>query len=193
MRSLKLNLLAVAVLVFTVTFQVSSASAQAGGGAPGAVVASDGDSIKGNIAGTVGLGLLGAELGLVLTPTFGLQNHWWAWVLLPTVGAAGGAVAGALAFDPRSPGPEVTVTLLGVGLALVIPAVVGALAIKDRRNNRAMENRLQGGGAIRLSKRGTKVGLPDMGVAPVYSHAEQQRYGVSQRNAFQVSLLSGRF
>lgn len=192
MRSLKLNLVAVAVLVFTVTLQASSASAQTAGGGSGAVT-SDGERIKGNAAGAVGLGLLGAELGLILTPTFGLQKHWWAWVLLPTVGAAGGAVAGALAFEPRSPGPAVTVTLLGVGLGLVIPAVVAALAIKDRRNNRQLENRLESGGAIRLSKSGTKLGVPDLGVAQVYSQAEMQRFNTPQRSAYQVSLLSGRF
>jgi hypothetical protein len=188
-RSLMSRSFAAALLVFAVTFQVAEASAQT----QDALITSDGKDINGNVAGTIGLGLLGAELGLILTPVFGLQDHWWAWAVLPTVGAAGGVVAGALAFDPGSPGPAVTVTLLGVGMALIIPAVVGALALKDRKTNRAMENRLDGGGAVRLSRQGTRFRIPDVASTPVYSAAEQQRFGVAQRNAVQVSLVSGSF
>lgn len=194
MRSLMLRSFAAAVLVFAVTFQSAEASAQTQTpDSSNTPITSDGKGINGNVAGTIGLGLLGAELGLILTPVFGLHDHWWAWALFPTLGAAGGAVAGALVFDPGSPGPEVTVTLLGVGAALVIPAVVGALALRDRKSNRAMENRLEGGGAVRLSKQGARFRMPDVGSRPVYSVAEQQRFGVAQRTAFQVSLVSGSF
>src|SRR4051812_7326253 len=160
---------ATALLVFAVTFQSAEAFAQAAQPteSSGTPITSNGNDINGNIAGTIGLGLLGAELGLILTPVFGLQDHWWAWAVLPTVGAAGGVVAGVLAFDQGDPGPAVTVTLLGVGMALVIPAVVGALALKDRKSNRALENRLDGGGAIRLSKQGTRFSVPNVASAPV--------------------------
>ncbi|MFT3921521.1 MAG: hypothetical protein QM778_03200 [Myxococcales bacterium] len=184
---------ATALLVLAVTFQASEASAQAQPTDSSEVITTPGHRLNGNVAGTIGLGLLGAEVGLILTPTFGLQDHWWAWVLFPTVGAAGGAVAGALAFDPHDPGPKVTLTLMGVGMALVVPAIVGAMALKDRKNNRALENRLEGGGAIRLSKKGTRFGVPDVGATPVYTAAEQQRFGVTQRSAYQISLVSGRF
>jgi hypothetical protein len=193
-RSLMLRSFAAALLVLAVTFQAAGASAQsATPDSSDAPITSEGNQINGNVAGTIGLGLLGAELGLILTPAFGLQDHVWAWVVFPTVGAAAGALAGGFAFDPGSPGPAVTVTLLGVGAALVIPAIVGALALKDRKTNRALENRLEGGGAVRLSKEGTKFRLPDVASVPVYSAAEQQRFGVAQRNQIQVSLVSGRF
>jgi len=186
---------ATAFLVLAVTFQAAQASAQAqpAGSSGDVPVTTDGHRINGNVAGTIGLGLLGAELGLILTPAVGLQDHTWAWIVFPALGAAGGALAGGFAFDPHDPGPKVTLSLMGVGMALVIPAIVGALALKDRRNNRSLENRLEGGGAIRLSKHGTKLGVPDMGAAPVYTAAEQQRFNVAQRSAFQVSLVSGRF
>lgn len=189
-----LRSLATAFLVLAVTFQAAEASAQAttpnGSNTP---ITSDGNDIRGNVAGTIGLGLLGAELGLILTPAFGLQDHVWAWIVFPTVGAAGGALAGAFAFDPGNPGPEVTVTLLGVGAALLIPAIVGALALKDRRSNRSLEKRMESGGAIRLSKEGTRFRLPDVSSVPVYSAAERQRFGVNQRSQVQISLVSGRF
>lgn len=175
----KLLVAAFAVAVFS---QAEPAHAQSGSG----------DEIKGNIAGTVGLGMLGAELGLVLTPTVGLHDQWWAWVLFPTVGAAAGAVAGALVFDPGDPGPAVTVSLLGAGFLLAVPAVVGAVAIKNRRANREPKESLEGG-VLRFGKAGPRWGMPAVGAAPVYSPAEQLRFGLTQRNIVKVALVSGRF
>jgi hypothetical protein len=195
-RSLKLKSLAFALLVSGITIGVTShASAQAASddAAGGTPITSHGHRINGNVAGTVGLGLLGAELGLILTPAFGLQDQLWAWIVFPSVFAAGGAVAGGLAFEPHSPPPAVTTTLIGVGIGLIIPAIVGAIALKDRRRSKALENRMEGGGAIRLSKKGADFHVPSMGPAPVYSAAEMQRFGVAQRSHFLVSLVSGRF
>jgi hypothetical protein len=153
---------------------------------------SSGDEVKGNIAGTIGLGMLGAELGLVLTPTVGLHDQWWAWVLFPTVGAAAGAVAGALVFEAGDPGPAVTVSLLGAGFALAVPAIVGAVAIKNKRANREQKESLEGG-VLRFGKVGSRWGIPAVGAAPVYSRAEQLRFGLNQRNIVKVALVSGRF
>lgn len=153
------------------------------------VARADGDDVKGNIAGTVGLGLLGAEVGLLLVPTCKLQDHWWAWVLFPTVLAAGGAVAGALTFDPGDPKPAVTVSLLGAGMALVIPAVVGAVAIKDKRNS---QESAMDGGVIRFGSN-RRFGIPAVSTRPMYSAAERLKYGVAQRTVVQVPLVSGRF
>lgn len=152
--------------------------------------AADGDEVKGNIAGTVGLGLLGAELGLILTPACKLQDHWWAWVLFPTVFAAGGAVAGALAFDPGSPDPAVTVSLLAAGMVLAVPAVVGAIAWKDKRQ--AQDAAMESGGVLRFGSN-HRWGVPAIGTRPVYSANERLRYGVQQRTMVQVPLVSGRF
>jgi hypothetical protein len=183
----KVKLLAGMVLVLSLTLQTAGASAQDASDPVG-----PGEKVKGNVAGTVGLGLLGAELGLILTPTVGLQDHWWAWTLFPTLGAAGGVLAGVFAFDEGDPGPKVTASLLGAGLALALPAVVGAVAIRDRRRHGSME-RIEGGGVIRVGARGTRVGVPDVGTAPVYTVAEQTRFGVAQRSAVRISLVSGRF
>jgi hypothetical protein len=152
---------------------------------------SDGKDIKGNIAGTVGLGLIGAELGLVLVPACKLQNQIWAWVVFPTVLAAGGAVAGALAFDPGSPQPAVTLSLLGAGFLLAVPAIVGAVALRDKRNN-APPAALEQGGVLRFGSR-QRFGVPSVGAAPVYTQAERTRYGLPQRTMAHVALVSGRF
>lgn len=151
----------------------------------------DGDDIKGNIAGTVGLGLLGAEVGLVLVPACKLQNQIWAWIVFPTVLAGGGAVAGALTFDAGSPSPAVTLSLLGAGFLLAVPAIVGAVALKDKRNNSAAEA-LENGGVLRFGGN-KRFGVPAVGASPVYSQAERTRFGLPQRNMLSVSLVSGRF
>lgn len=173
---------AVKALVFACAVAFLSAQAR--------VARADGDEIKGNIAGTVGLGLLGAEVGLLLTPAFKLQDHWWAWVLFPTVLAAGGAVTGALVFDPGDPGPAVTVSILGAGLALAIPAIVGAVALKNKRQ--AQQDAMESGGVLRFGSN-HRWGVPAIGTRPVYSAGERLRYGVQQRTMVQVPLVSGRF
>lgn len=161
-------------------------------GAPARAARADGDEVKGNVAGAVGLGLLGAEVGLFLPPAFKLQDRWWAWVLFPTLGAAGGALAGGFAFDEGDPGPAVTVSLLGAGMALVLPAVVGALAFKNKRQN-AEPKELEGGAVLRLGKVDRHWGVPAVTSVPVYASSEQTRWGLRQRSMLRVSLVSGRF
>lgn len=151
-----------------------------------------GDRVKGNIAGTVGLGLLGAEVGVLLTPAFNLQDHWWAWVLFPALGAAGGAVAGAFAFEPRNPEPAVTVSILGASMLLAVPAVVGASALKTMRQSRNID-RVQNEGILRFGKRGPEVGVPTIQSASVFTPAEQARFGLPQRTSMRATLISGRF
>lgn len=151
----------------------------------------DGDDIKGNIAGTVGLGLLGAEVGLLLVPAVKLQDRWWAWALFPTLGAAAGAVPAAILFEEGSPKPAVTISLLGAGMALAIPAIVGAVAWKNKRDN--AEPPSEGGAVLRLGKSGRSWGIPAIGAAPVYSAAEQSKFGLSQRTFIKLPLVSGSF
>jgi hypothetical protein len=179
-----LKSIAATVLVMAVVFmQTETASAQA---------QQTGDSVKGDIAGTVGLGLLGAEVGLLLTPAFNLQEHWWAWALFPTVGAAGGVVAGIFAFEPRNPEPAVTVSILAAGMLLAVPAVVGASAITSARRGRNID-RAEAGGLIRISRAGTSVGAPSVATSAVFTPQEQARYGLPSRTSTRVSLVSGRF
>jgi hypothetical protein len=162
--------------------QTSSAWAQA----------QEGDRVKGDIAGTIGLGILGAEVGLFLPPAFNLQDRWWAWVLFPAITAAGGAVAGAFAFEPRSPEPAVTVSILGASMLLAVPAIVGASALSTYRRDRDIE-RAESGGLLRFGKRGTELGMPNIVTTAVFSPSEQARYGLPQRNSTRLTLVSGRF
>jgi hypothetical protein len=172
----------VLVLAFGAT-QTQTAFAQ--------TTADRGDRIDGNVAGAVGLGLLGAEVGLFLPPAFKLQDQWWAWVLFPAIGATGGALAGAFAFDPGDPKPAVTVSILGVGMLLAVPAIVGASALSSRRRGQEIDSAQ--GGVLRFSKKGTTMGVPSITTASVFTPTEQSRYNLPQRASTRVSLISGRF
>ena len=86
-----------------------------------------------------------------------------------------------------------TVSLLGAGFALAIPAIVGAVAIKNRRNNREPKEAIESGGVLRFGKVNSRWGVPAVDTQPLYSAAERLRYGVDQRNLVKVALISGRF
>jgi hypothetical protein len=157
-----------------------------------ALAQDQGDRLKGNVAGTVGLGVLGAEVGLFLPPAFNLQDHWWAWVLFPAITAAGGAVAGAFAFEPRNPEPAVTISILGASFLLAVPAVVSASALATYRRDRDIE-RAESGGLLRFGKRGPELGAPNIITTSVFTQQEQARYGLPQKTSTRLTLVSGRF
>jgi len=82
--------------------------------------------------GTIGLGLVGAELGLIIPSVSGL-NEAWALAVFPVVGATGGALAGYFALD--KPGREKgSVAVLVVGLVGVLPAIL--ITVKGVRRER---------------------------------------------------------
>jgi len=187
------RLVAIATLAAVLMLQTGEVSAQAAAN-------TSGERVDGDLKGTIGLGLLGMELGLILPPALKLHDQWWAWTLFPVVGAAGGAVAGIFIFEGNDPDPKVTVPILAVGIGLVIPAVVGSLAIKSKRETQEIERGFnasadQGDGLVRVNPRGTFVRVPAFTVATRTNTADQLRYGVSSQRAtaFHVPLLSGRF
>lgn len=77
--------------------------------------------------GLIGLGLIGAELGLVIPAAAGLDDT-WALVTFPLIGAAGGAIAGHFLIDNNEK-PKIGVAMLVTGLALVVPALVLTLSL----------------------------------------------------------------
>lgn len=100
----------------------------------GSLTASDAEAqpampvqVESNIKGTIGLGMVGAELGFVIPAAVGLEDL-WAYIVFPIVGAAGGAVGGYFAFDNNNL-VEGSVAALAAGMALVIPALVLTLAL----------------------------------------------------------------
>lgn len=155
------------------------------------------EQVDADIKGTVGLGLIGAELGLLIPGMTGLTDA-WSWVVFPTIGAAAGVVTGIFVFEQRdSAKPKAAVATLGVGLGLLIPATVLSLTLANRRISRddqmTAQQRRQlaamkaGDGLVRFSPDGTFVRAP--GVTPLVRRTSE---GVRDRGTL-VSLMSGRF
>jgi hypothetical protein len=76
---------------------------------------------------TLGLGLVGTELGFVI-PALAGMNDVWPYIVFPAVGATGGALAGYFLIDDGG-SAELSVAMLTIGMALVIPAMVATLAL----------------------------------------------------------------
>ena len=160
--------------------------------------------------GAIGLGLVGAELGLIIPSVSGLTDV-WALTVFPIVGAAGGALAGYFALD--KPGREKgSVATLVVGLAGVIPAVlVTVKAVREdrqeqwepesrlktlsRRERRARDLAEAGNGLFRQTRSGLRVAQPNVSVSlrPRDTPETLRLGGLKQRREIRVSLFSGVF
>jgi hypothetical protein len=160
--------------------------------------------------GTIGLGLVGAELGLIIPSAAGL-NKVWALTVFPIVGAAGGALAGYYALD--KPGREKgSVAVLVVGLAGVIPAVLvtvkgvreerqeswepeSQVKIQSRRERRARELAEAGTGFVRKTRSGIRLATPDVAIslAPNDTAETLRMGGLRARREIRLSLFSGAF
>lgn len=72
--------------------------------------------------GLIGLGLIGAEVGMVVPALAGLDDT-WAFLVFPALGAAGGAVAGHFLIDQNN-NEDLAIGMLVTGVALVVPSLV---------------------------------------------------------------------
>lgn len=77
---------------------------------------------------TIGLGLVGVELGLILPAAFGARD-WWPYLVFPVLGGAGGAIGGYFLDVETQNQPEISVTILVVSMALLVPTIIGTLAL----------------------------------------------------------------
>jgi hypothetical protein len=173
-----LKTLAVAlVLAAAVLTQAQSASAQ---------VSQNGKDVDGQVAGIVGLGMIGADIGLILVPAVGLHDQKWAWAIFPIVLAGAGVGAGVAVAD--SVGPAADIAFLVSGMGLFVPALVGSLAWKSHKQDQELsaQRALIQMGRINLN-------APSIAAAPVYSAQERQRYNVPQATSMRLTLLSGTF
>jgi hypothetical protein len=83
------------------------------------------EEASGTAKGTIGGGLLGAELVLAVEAAIDVESP-WLYVAGGVAGAAGGAVGGY--FIEQSASPRVSMLLLAGGLTLAIPTTVAVLS-----------------------------------------------------------------
>jgi hypothetical protein len=168
------------------------------------------EGVKSTPKGTIGLGLVGAELGLIIPAAVDFDEV-WALTVFPLVGAAGGALAGYFALD--EPGREKgSVAALVVGMAGIIPAVLLAVkavrydperdykhgsspSLQTKREQRAREMAEAGPGLLRKSRSGFAVGAPgfSMGRATPMSPEAARLGGAGGPREMRLSLASGVF
>ncbi len=199
-RTLLAASLAAAVLVSA----PASLHAQAATGTPAKATSTP---LSADYKGTIGLGLIGAELGFVI-PALAEMDATWAYIVFPIVGAAGGAAAGYFGLE-RGNQPELAVASLTLGMALVIPAMVITLSStaydpeeeagdtgqargKSRllaKAPRKLHPRAQdnGPGMLRLSEQGLIVAAPGISILPSTQGRDLRIAEV------RMSLFSGRF
>jgi hypothetical protein len=150
------------------------------------IISTHGSRVDGEIAGIVGLGMIGVDIGLILPPMIGLHDQGWAYGVFPVVLGGGFAAAGVALTSHVDRG--VNIAFLATGLGLFIPALVGTLAWKSNKEKEAMEAQR---GLMRFGR--LQLNSPGVGAAPVYTPEERSRYGVAQRMSTRFTLLSGTF
>jgi hypothetical protein len=167
-------------------------------------------SVDATPKGTIGLGLVGAELGLIIPSVSGL-NEPWSLAVFPAVGAAGGALAGYFALDKpnREKG---SVAALVVGLAGVLPAILVTvkgvraerqsrwepqphIQLRSEKEQRAFETAEAGPGLLRRSRSGLRVAMPSVSVSRRAPQGKETAAmgGLRDRTEMSLSLASGVF
>ena len=142
---------------------------------------------------TVGLGLVGAELGFVLPAVAGLRDA-WAYVVFPVVGAGGGSLAGYFLIEKGTDSPELSVAMLATGMGLIIPAMIITLSASayDPEQDVAARSRSAPAALVRITEGGVDLGTPSLQVAPSLGPREALRIGATRDRQVRVSLVSGR-
>ncbi|MEM7136133.1 MAG: hypothetical protein AAF500_06110 [Myxococcota bacterium] len=159
--------------------------------------------------GTIGLGLVGAELGLIIPSAAGL-NEVWSLTVFPVIGAAGGALTGYFTLD--EPGREKgAVAALVVGIAGVLPAILvtirgvrkereerwepQSVPIRSEKEQRAFELAEAGPGLFRRSRSGFRAAMPGLSFGRTEPTTRQSANlpALQRRTEMRLSLASGVF
>jgi hypothetical protein len=170
------------------------------------------NQVKADYKGIVGLGLIGAELGLVIPTVCGLDET-WSLIVFPILGAGGGAAAGYFLLEKGDGHPTAAVAVMTAGIALVIPAAVltiwatsyrpeeeptgkpseFAVKVQAKRSSARQQAQAAGPGLVRWSPGRVFLGAP--AITPAFYGASQSDKGfvLPARSEVKVALLSGRF
>lgn len=146
------------------------------------------NNVKPDGKGTVGLGLIGLELGFVIPALAGAEGT-WPYIVFPIVGGAGGAAAGYFGVE-KSGSTAASVAMLGIGLAGLIPALVATLSLTSYQPE---DEDSAPQALLRLNAGQLALGVPLPSVSDSYTDEEKFQYGVSSQMELSLALLSGAF
>lgn len=151
------------------------------------------------ISGTVGCGLLGAEVVLALESAFSVQP-WWAYLAGGVVGAAGGAIGGVY-LTPAADG-QVSSYLLAGGIVMIIPTTVAALSAtafappinsQPEAEQQRQSYRLAPPALLDIREGAWGTAFPAFTVRDTYTRREVAEFGVRQRPELRVPVVSVTF
>lgn len=143
--------------------------------------------------GTIGLGLIGAELGFAIPAVAGLRQT-WGYIVFPVVGAVGGGLGGYFGIEKGTGSAPLAVATLVTGMALIIPAMVVTLSATAYDPDEELPAARSAPPALlRVEEATLRWGAPavafDVGTGPREPLVPRAR---SERGV-RVSLVSGRF
>lgn len=166
--------------------------------------------------GVIGLGLIGAEIGLLAPALAGMRDA-WAYITFPVIGAVGGGFAGYYLLEKNASSPDLAVASMAVGIGLVIPTVIATLALTSNHatveteqvtrsapqasapqaakanQNASKSATSEAASGVIAQTHGVSVHMPMVSLVPAYSAEELQKLRVSQRSELHLSLLNVSF
>ncbi len=159
---------------------------------PAQVAEAQGAALDATPKGTIGLGLIGAELGLVLPTAFGLSKT-WSLITFPAVGGAGGAVAGYFLLD--DPGrSNWSVGVLAAGIALAVPATLLAVYLSAYKPDSDPTMAPRPTGVLDMEEGAFKLAVPAVAVVhELPTEVKGEGVGNALPPELHVSVVSGRF
>lgn len=186
-----LSLLGVALFATAVALSPGQAQAQGKNGTT--EVSTDEHPLNADFKGTIGGGLIGAELGFVIPALAGARDA-WMYIVFPVLGAGGGAVGGYFLLE-KGDHAEAAVATLVAGMALVVPALVVTLAATayEPDTEAPMAANAAGAGLVRWSEKGVYLAPPAVATGPTITPQEALRTGAPRTSSVRVSVVSGRF
>ena len=167
--------------------------------------------------GLFGFGLIGAELGLVVSGALPV-DHYWPYLVIPPVTTAGGALAGHFLIDAKGQ-TNASIALLALGIALIVPSAVITVALESRapseewegevpedeedddgedddasRRRHVRELARAGDGVVRIGESGVHISLPGVHVTPLRSlHPDAPEASLATGREVRISLFTGVF
>ncbi len=170
--------------------------------------------VEAGVKGTIGLGIIGAEIGFAI-PALARMDGAWPYIVFPVIGAGAGAALGYFLIDNKD-NEKAAVAVLATGVALIVPTFILTVArtayrpvddveevdgeaeyLEETAEEVAARRRARiarsGTGALRFSEDGVLLTVPGLTLTASLTREESFRYGGAPQPQVGFSLVSGVF